>query len=135
MPFVELNRYFAPLRKDQPAGFEVGRQWGRTLGGWLNWGDLLSRRRVVLLAEASSGKSEEFRNQQERLVAQGKTALSPVAPRTRKNKAPAPGEGAQFAQGCHGLPGEGDDMRGFGLGHGVAPFRRVQVDVRPFGLA
>jgi hypothetical protein len=75
MPFVELNRYFAPLRKDQPAGFEVGRQWGRTLGSWLNWVDLLSRRRVVLLAEASSGKSVEFRNQQERLVEQGKTAF------------------------------------------------------------
>jgi hypothetical protein len=75
MPFVALHRYFAPLRKDQPAGFEVVRQWGRTLGGWLNWVDLLSRRRVVLLAEASSGKSEEFRNQQERLVAQGKTAF------------------------------------------------------------
>ena len=50
-------------------------------------------------------------------------------------KAPAPGEGMQFAQDFPGLPGEGDNVRGFGLGHGVAPFRRVQVDVSPFGLA
>jgi hypothetical protein len=47
-----------------------------------------------------------------------------------ENKAPATGEGIQFAQDFYGLPGEADDMRGPGLGHGVAPFRRVQVNVR-----
>ena len=55
--------------------------------------------------------------------------------RARENKAPAPGEGMQFAQYFHGLPGEGDNVQGFGLGHSAAPFRPVQVDVSPFGLA
>jgi hypothetical protein len=41
----------------------------------------------------------------------------------------------QFPQNLHGLLGEGNNVRGFGLRHSVAPFRRVQVKVRPFGLA
>ena len=33
MPFVELNRDFALLRKDQPVAFGLGRAgWGRKLG-------------------------------------------------------------------------------------------------------
>jgi hypothetical protein len=75
MAFVELNRSFFPLLKDHEPSLDFGRAWGRKLGGWLEWTDLRERRRVVLLAEASSGKSEEFRNQVKQLNAEGKTAF------------------------------------------------------------
>jgi hypothetical protein len=57
MAFVELNRSFFPLHKDEQPSLDFGRVWGRKLGGWLEWKDLHERQRVVLLAEASSGKS------------------------------------------------------------------------------
>jgi hypothetical protein len=69
MAFIELNRSFFPLLKDHEPSLEFGRAWGRKLGGWLEWSDLLELRRVVVLAEASSGKSEEFRNQVKQLNA------------------------------------------------------------------
>jgi hypothetical protein len=75
MAFVELNRSFIPLCKDSEPSLDVGRSWGRKIGGWLEWTDLRERWRVVLLAEASSGKSEEFRNQVKQLNAEGKTAF------------------------------------------------------------
>ncbi len=75
MAFVELNRSFVPLLKDHEPSLDFGRAWGRKLGGWLEWSDLWERRRVVLLAEASSGKSEEFRNQVKQLNAEGKAAF------------------------------------------------------------
>jgi hypothetical protein len=74
MRFVELHRYFVPIKKDQEPMLDIG-VWGRKIGGWLDWSELLHHRRVVLLAEASSGKSEEFRNQQGTLSAQGKPAF------------------------------------------------------------
>lgn len=54
---------------------EVGRFWGPRIGGWLAWADLLKLRRVVLLAEASSGKTVEFRHQCEVLASQGRAAF------------------------------------------------------------
>lgn len=75
MDFVDLHRCFAPIHKSQEAALDVGRHWGRRLAGWLDWSELLKKRRVVLLAEASSGKSEEFRYRQQRLAAEGKFAF------------------------------------------------------------
>ncbi|HUB63196.1 MAG TPA: hypothetical protein VL996_01915 [Methylocella sp.] len=75
MDFVELDRSFVPLSKDQEPSLDVGRLWGRKIGGWLSWKDLLSHRRVVLLAEASSGKSEEFRHQTDQLNAENRPAF------------------------------------------------------------
>ena len=49
--------------------------WGRKIGGWLDWPSLRQHRRVVLLAEASSGKSAEFRNQKDQLRVQGHAAF------------------------------------------------------------
>ncbi len=63
MVFVNLNRNFATLAKDQEPNLEIGRLWGARLGGWLEWETLKRRRRVILLAEAASGKTEEFRHQ------------------------------------------------------------------------
>jgi hypothetical protein len=73
--FVELHRDFIPVRKDTDPNLDLGRLWGRRFGGWLNWGDLQKRHRVVLLAEASSGKSAEFRNQVEQRHKQGSPAF------------------------------------------------------------
>jgi hypothetical protein len=75
MPFVELQRSFISIRKDQEPTLEVGRVWGRKYDGWLGWSELHEHRRVVLLAEASSGKSSEFRNQTESLRAAGHPAF------------------------------------------------------------
>ncbi|WP_128971175.1 hypothetical protein [Bradyrhizobium tropiciagri] len=75
MDFVELDRYFISVAKDQEPSLDVGRAWGPRLGGWLSWGDLRRRRRVILLAEAASGKTEEFRHQCEALRALGKPAF------------------------------------------------------------
>jgi hypothetical protein len=74
MKFVELDRSFVPVAKDKEPVFNA-EIWGRKYGGWNSWADLLQRRRVVLLAEASSGKSEEFTNQQAALEAAGKIAF------------------------------------------------------------
>lgn len=74
MTFIDLHRFFAPIKKDQELAPSLG-IWGRKIGGWLDWSELRSYRRVVLLAEASSGKSEEFRNQQRALASQGTPAF------------------------------------------------------------
>jgi hypothetical protein len=63
MKFVDLNRQFVPRGKDREPSLDVGRFWGARLGGWLNWEELRRRRRVILLAEAANGKTEEFRHQ------------------------------------------------------------------------
>jgi hypothetical protein len=62
MDFVDLNRLFIPLKRDTDATLEWGPSWGRKYGGWLDWNGVLESWRVVLLAEALSGKTEEFQN-------------------------------------------------------------------------
>ncbi|MDB5611129.1 MAG: hypothetical protein JWP25_8029 [Bradyrhizobium sp.] len=69
MNFINLDRYFFPLTKDQEPGLDIGRFWGPRVSGWLGWEELRRRRRVILLAEAASGKTEEFRYQCEVLRA------------------------------------------------------------------
>jgi hypothetical protein len=75
MSFVELHRSFVRIEKEQEPNLDIGRGWGRKFGGWLGWPDLREHRRIVLLAEASSGKSAEFRNQADILCAAGKPAF------------------------------------------------------------
>ena len=75
MAFVELQRSFVRIGKDREPSLEVGRFRGRKIGGWLEWPELREHRRVVLLAEASSGKSAEFRNQSDTLHAAGHPAF------------------------------------------------------------
>ena len=67
MTFVDLDRSFFPIRKGAEPDFTIGRFWGRRIGAWLTWAELLDHRRVVLLAEASSGKTAEFRFRAEAL--------------------------------------------------------------------
>lgn len=75
MNFVDLNRSFVPIGKNEEADLEIGRTWGRKIANWLDWSELLEHRCVVLLAEASSGKTEEFRHQAETLLNNGKPAF------------------------------------------------------------
>jgi hypothetical protein len=75
MAFVDLERLFVRIGNDQEPTLEVGRIWGRKYAGWFSWQDLREYRRVVLLAEASSGKSAEFRNQAVGLRAAGHAAF------------------------------------------------------------
>lgn len=57
---VELGRLFAPVDKDKEIPLETPSSWGRKLYGWMDWSELLLLPRIVLLAEAGSGKTEEF---------------------------------------------------------------------------
>lgn len=75
MDFVDLKRSFVLIRKDEEANLEIGRIWGRKIANWIDWPDLLEHRRVVLLAEALSGKTEEFRHQVATLSDNGKAAF------------------------------------------------------------
>ena len=75
MVFVDLNRYFLPIKKDEELNLEFPRVWSKSIGGWLDWKDLLNKKRVVLLAEASSGKTEEFKNITHKLIEEGKAAF------------------------------------------------------------
>ncbi|HSP44601.1 MAG TPA: hypothetical protein VLO30_01285 [Chthoniobacterales bacterium] len=75
MDFINLDRDFAPLTKDQEPSLDIGRFWGAHYSGWLSWEELRRRRRIILLAEAASGKTEEFRHQYETLQAAGRPAF------------------------------------------------------------
>jgi len=75
MGFVDLDRCFVTIEKDEEANLNAGRTWGRKSAGWFDWSDLLKCQRIVLLAEASSGKTEEFRHQAETLATDGKAAF------------------------------------------------------------
>ena len=75
MEFVDLDRYFVPLSKDQEPSLDIGRFWGPRAAGWLNWKELRRRRRVILLAEAASGKTKEFEHQCQSLRAGGNAAF------------------------------------------------------------
>ncbi len=73
--YVDLKRNFVPVGKDAEPDLTLGSMWGRKVGGWLEWSDLLDHSRVVLLAEASSGKSEEFKHTAAGLRAKGSLAF------------------------------------------------------------
>ncbi|WP_035818432.1 hypothetical protein [Janthinobacterium sp. RA13] len=60
MDFVDLERHFAPICKDKDEELDWSLHLGRKYGNWLNWAELLERRRVVLLAEALCGKTKEL---------------------------------------------------------------------------
>ena len=69
---VDLGRTFVPVRADKPIGKAT---WGIWHRGALDWADLLERPRVVVLAEASSGKTYEFRRQAAAMRRAGRTAF------------------------------------------------------------
>nr|VFK08245.1 MAG: hypothetical protein BECKLPF1236A_GA0070988_100156 [Candidatus Kentron sp. LPFa]VFK24064.1 MAG: hypothetical protein BECKLPF1236C_GA0070990_100108 [Candidatus Kentron sp. LPFa] len=73
--FVELRRRFVPVGKDEEPNLEVYHFWDLEDDKLLHWPDLLRHRRVVLLAEAASGKTWEFRHRAGELANQGKPAF------------------------------------------------------------
>ncbi|NOZ83774.1 MAG: hypothetical protein GXP60_03040 [Epsilonproteobacteria bacterium] len=75
MEYVDLNRKFLPIENDGDFALELPLAWGKFMGGGLDWEGLLNKKRVVLLAEALSGKTEEFKNNAEKLVIAGKAAF------------------------------------------------------------
>lgn len=60
--YIELKRNFVPVAQDAEPDLSIGPLWGRKYGGWLDWAEVLDHARVVLLAEAQSGKTEEFKH-------------------------------------------------------------------------
>nr|VFJ73736.1 MAG: hypothetical protein BECKFW1821C_GA0114237_10549 [Candidatus Kentron sp. FW] len=73
--FVDLHRRFAPIGKDKEPNLEAGLHRGFESEKRPDWSDLLQHRRVVLLAEAASGKTWEFRHRAEKIAAEGKPAF------------------------------------------------------------
>src|SRR4051794_17169074 len=72
---IELDRTFGVIRADEAPDSE--RDWllNHGLGVNLKWPALLQQRRVVLLAEQSSGKSSEFELRRQQLVREKKFAF------------------------------------------------------------
>jgi hypothetical protein len=64
VPFIQLNRQFVEWDNKDPAEADSRFLMGR-LNGSLDWPTLLKRHRVVILAEAGSGKSNELTAQAE----------------------------------------------------------------------
>ena len=75
MDYVDIQRNFVALLKDAEPKLDIGRSWGRLYGGWLDWANLIEHQRVVLLAEAASGKSEEFKHAAASLREKGSPAF------------------------------------------------------------
>ncbi|TRX00764.1 NACHT domain-containing protein [Candidatus Methylobacter oryzae] len=75
MAYIDLNRNFVPIKKDEEIDLDVGRYWGKRIGGWLDWDALLNKQRVVILAEASSGKTAEFKGAADKIRNTGKAAF------------------------------------------------------------
>jgi hypothetical protein len=74
--FVDLNRSFAPLPKDcefTESEYDLSISFG--LMETKKWRDLLQLRRVIILAEAGAGKTEEIRATAEGLRNAGKKAF------------------------------------------------------------
>ncbi len=74
--FIQLNRQFIEWHDtevDELSNPEVLIRFGIHRG--MSWDDVLKRRRVVILAEAGSGKTEELKSQARRLASNGEFAF------------------------------------------------------------
>lgn len=74
--YIDLQRRFRDAADEDPVDPGYGALLGGYgVGGGIGWPELLESDRVVLLAEAGSGKTEEMRAQARRLVEEGKAAF------------------------------------------------------------
>ena len=74
--FIDLNRRFQQLTAKELEDVDhlISFQW-YGIGTSVEWAELLEHDRVILLAEAGSGKTREMRAQAERLVGEGRFAF------------------------------------------------------------
>ena len=76
MEFVDLQRRFHELADSELEDTESLLSWsGSEFGPDIGWSELLQCPRVILLAEAGSGKTEEMREQVSRLAREGRFAF------------------------------------------------------------
>ena len=74
--FVDLQRRFHELTDSELEDIESLLAWsGSEFGPDIGWSELLQYPRVILLAEAGSGKTEEMREQVNRLTGEGRFAF------------------------------------------------------------
>lgn len=71
---IELDRWFVQCWDDERSDPDLVAHFGRT-SGTLGWEDLFKKRRVVLLAEAGSGKTTEMKARAVALTAQGQASF------------------------------------------------------------
>lgn len=71
--YIELERTFRELAEAESDQADYLALLGRSNGK--KWTDLLDQRRVIILSEAGSGKTEEIRNAARQLIADGKNAF------------------------------------------------------------
>ncbi len=74
MDYIDFNRYFFHLKEDDKSSLDEHTQWNSYEGSF-KWSDLLKKKRVVLLAEAGCGKTEEFRAATNKLNSEGDAAF------------------------------------------------------------
>ncbi|MER9836171.1 hypothetical protein NKJ28_14480 [Mesorhizobium sp. M0145] len=74
MPYVDISRRFSKWR-DENASDEDFALFERSFVGEATWDELLKYQRVILLAEAGSGKSRELGERAKRLAAAGEFAF------------------------------------------------------------
>ena len=75
LKYIELNRTFWPVPDDanfDPDTLRVEAMYGDKTTGWP---ELLELSRVVVLAEAGTGKTDEFKAKATKLRAEGKAAF------------------------------------------------------------
>ena len=73
--FIPLERTFSKIILDPDAGDDSDLSAAPGRSGVLQWSDLLSHHRVIVLSEAGSGKTAEIRNVARQLRAEGKSAF------------------------------------------------------------
>lgn len=70
-----VDRVFAPVDADKEVTPDLIQAWGRQVTGVKTWPELLQIPRIVILAEAGSGKTREFEEQVKRLRGEGAFAF------------------------------------------------------------
>ena len=74
--FIDLQRRFHDLTDSEPEDIESLLAWsGSEFGPDIGWSELLQYARVILLAEAGTGKTDEMRQQVKRLTGEGRFAF------------------------------------------------------------
>lgn len=73
--FIQLNRTFSKIVLDADVSDDADLNARHSRAGNLLWPDLLNHHRVILLAEAGSGKTEEIKNVARQLRGAGKPAF------------------------------------------------------------